>query len=125
MKILTDDEILRIHSKLVEKYGGQDGVRDEGTFHSECAMPFQSFGDYELYPDIYDKGIRYLFGFVTNQVFLDGNKRTGVMCMLIFLKENGIGLNLTSKELSDIGYSVAKDEMDANDVKDFLLEHTV
>lgn len=34
------------------------------------------FGGQDLFPDIYDKAVRYLFGFATNQVFRDGNKRT-------------------------------------------------
>ena len=88
-------------------------------------MPYQTFGGVELFPDLYDKAVRYLFGFATNQVFEDGNKRTGAITMLTFLFFNGIELNITSEELAELTLNVANKILDEKQVKQFLIEHTV
>ena len=93
MKKLDDNAILQIHDEQVNLYGGQFGIRDSNLFQSECSMPYQTFCGQDLFPDLYDKAVRYLFGFATNQVFLDGNKRTAAMVTLgfsLFLRFNSL-----------------------------------
>ena len=44
MKILTKDQIVLLHSQLIEETGGSDGLRDEGLLDSAILAPFQRFG---------------------------------------------------------------------------------
>ena len=39
---ITKDEALAIHSAVVARFGGIDGVRDEGLLESALAQPFQT-----------------------------------------------------------------------------------
>lgn len=50
MKRLSKEQILMLHSQLIEEYGGSDGVRDYNLLDSALENPFQSFGgeDYIL-----------------------------------------------------------------------------
>ncbi len=125
MKKLNEEIILALHDQQIEKFGGSYGILDENVFLSQCYMPYQTFGGVELFPDLYDKAVRYLFGFATNQVFEDGNKRTGAITMLTFLFFNGIELNITSEELAELTVNVANKILDEKQVKQFLIEHTV
>ena len=36
---LDTERVLRIHLSMIERYGGQEGVRDIGLLHSAIAMP--------------------------------------------------------------------------------------
>ena len=57
---ITKEEALAIHSAVVARFGGIDGVRDEGLLESALAQPFQSFAGIELYPTDEAKACRYL-----------------------------------------------------------------
>lgn len=125
MKRLSEENILQIHDEQVNLYGGQLGVRAENLFKSQCYSSYQTFDGRELYPDVYDKAVRYLFGFATNQVFLDGNKRTAVMTMLVFLKLNNIVLDISNTDLYSLGMEVANKQVNESDVKFYLKRHTI
>lgn len=125
MKRLDENIILQLHDNQVELYGGQLGIRDYNLFQSECNMPYQTFFEQDLFPDIYDKAIRYLFGFATNQVFFDGNKRTAAMVTMVFLALNGVELDISDMELYSICMQVANYQIDESTVKKYLIAHTI
>ncbi|MBO4905375.1 MAG: type II toxin-antitoxin system death-on-curing family toxin [Lachnospiraceae bacterium] len=125
MKKLDDNAILQIHDEQVNLYGGQLGIRDLNLFQSECSMPYQTFYGQDLFPDLYDKAVRYLFGFATNQVFLDGNKRTAAMVTLVFLALNDVELDITDLDLYDLCMQVANKQVEESTVKEYLVFHTI
>ena len=43
MIILSREQIILLHEKLIERYGGSHGIRDEGLLDSALNAPFQSF----------------------------------------------------------------------------------
>ena len=47
---LTKEQILLLHTQLIESTGGSDGIRDMGLLESALESPFQSYGGEELYP---------------------------------------------------------------------------
>ena len=91
--------VLQIHSAAIARFGGPDGVRDEGLLESALAQPFQTFGGEELYPSIAQKAARYAFGIVGNHPFADGNKRTATAVMGAFLRMNGCRFKPSHDEL--------------------------
>ncbi len=40
---ITKDEAIVVHAAVIAKFGGVDGVRDEGLLESALAQPLQSF----------------------------------------------------------------------------------
>jgi len=119
---LTENQILMMHQKCIEKFGGLPGVRDENLLHSACISPYQTFMGEDLFPDIYDKAARYLWGFATNQIFFDGNKRTAAMVLLVFLYYNNIVLAVTDEELEKLVLRVANKEIEVKEVKNLLIK---
>ncbi len=55
---LTKEQILLLHTQLIETTGGSNGIRDIGLLESALESPFQSFGEEELYPSIQAKAAR-------------------------------------------------------------------
>lgn len=79
MKSLSKEQILMLHSQLIEEYGGSDGVRDYNLLDSALENPFQSFGGEELYPTLQAKAARLGYGLIKNHCMIDGNKRIGIL----------------------------------------------
>jgi len=59
-----------------------------------------------------NRAARLGYGLVMNHAFLDGNKRIGLLAMLVFLKINGVELTYSDKELIALGLGLADGTMD-------------
>ena len=66
MKKLRKEQILVLHSQLIELTGGSAGVRDYNLLESAIETPFQVFAGEELYPTIQAKGTRLGYGLIKN-----------------------------------------------------------
>ena len=79
-------EVIEIHQDQIERYGGALGIRDLGLLESVAKTPAATFeGDF-LHGDPFEMAAAYLFHIVRNHPFMDGNKRTGAVAALVFLR---------------------------------------
>ena len=105
--ILSTEDIIEIHDKMVDDFGGEYGIRDEGLLESIRNAPYSEFFGTEQYPEILDKAAKYLFDFTYYQVFVDGNKRVGLSVLNAFLAANGLTLTLSVSEAYNLVMSIA------------------
>jgi len=124
MKRLTKTQILKMHSLLIQKTGGSDGVRDEGLLDSALNLPFQSFDGQDIYKTIQAKAARLGFSLINNHPFVDGNKRTGILAMLVFLEMNSIEILCTDEELIELGLDVADSSVSFKDLLNWTIDHS-
>lgn len=117
------EQVVKLHSSLIAKTGGMDGIRDENLLDSALNSLFQTFDGNELYPDIFDKASQLCYSLVENHPFADGNKRIGVHLTLLFLKLNGENIEYTQSELIDFGLGIASGKMTKDSIKEWLLNH--
>ena len=117
------EQVMNLHSYLIAKTGGMDGIRDKNLLDSTLKSPFQTFSGKELYPSIFDKAAQLCYSLVENHPFADGNKRTGVHLTLLFLQLNGENIKYTQTELIDFGLSIASGKMNKDNIRDWLLNH--
>ena len=122
---LSKTQILLLHEQLIAETGGSSGLRDEGMLDSALNAPFQTFGGEDVYPSLQQKAARLCFGLVKNHPFLDGNKRIGAHVMLVFLALNGIELQHTQTELSDVILQLAAGTIQSSDLLSWILAHQV
>ena len=122
---LSKHQILLIHGQLIAETGGSSGLRDEGMLDSALNSPFQTFGGEDVYPSLQQKAARLCFGLVKNHPFIDGNKRIGAHVMLVFLALNGIELQYSQTELSDVILQLAAGEIKSSDLLHWILAHQV
>ena len=92
MIVLSKEQVLSLHTMLINETGGSDGVRDEALLESAIFAPLQKFDGKDLFPTVYQKSSRLGFGLIKNHPFVDGNKRIGAHSMLVSLSLNGIEL---------------------------------
>ena len=123
MRKLSKEQVLLLHTQLIEEFGGTDGVRDYNLLDSALETLFQSFAGEELYPTIQAKAARLGYGLIKNHTMLDGNKRIGAHAMLVFLALNGIEMKYTQKELYETVLSVAAGSLEYEDLLQWVLDH--
>lgn len=121
---LTEQQILAVHSMMIEMTGGVDGVRDNSLLDSALNAPFQTFDGKELYPALLSKAAVMCRSIISNHPFVDGNKRTGIHVTLIFLELNGIELQYSQNELIELGLGVASGQLSSDDILKWLIKHT-
>lgn len=111
-KFLTEVDVLKVHNRQIERFGGTSGVRDEGLLESALAQPQATFGGEFLHATIYEQAAAYLYHLAMNHPFVDGNKRTAFAVMDTFLRVNGYTLILTNVDAYDLVLQVANGAID-------------
>ena len=122
-EILLED-ILEFHSELEESdIPVEDGVRDMALLESAVNAPFLTFGGQDLFPSIYEKAARLLYGIANNHAFVDGNKRTAVHAMEVFLIMNRVSLDYTIDEMEVMVIGIADNTLTYEDAAQWITEH--
>ena len=120
---LIANEVLRLHEKLLKATGGLPGIRDIGLLESAAYSALQSFGDTEAYPTAQEQAARLAYAITQSHPFLDGNKRTGILTMLMTLGLNGVNLKYTQEELIALGLSIADGTIQYEQILKWVMEH--
>ena len=122
---LTLDEVLGIHADQIRTYGGGPGVRELELLCSALAMPETTFDGEYLHPTVFEMAGAYLFHIARNHPFVDGNKRTALMCALVFLGLNDQRLDAATEDLYRLVHDVAAGTVDKAEVTVFLKRNAV
>jgi death-on-curing protein len=78
-----------IHQRVVEAFGGADGVRDLGLLESALYRPRSGY-----YGDLVDMAAALFESLLMNHPFVDGNKRVAFFATDVFLRLNGWRLDV-------------------------------
>lgn len=90
------DDCLAMHEKLLDRFGGLKGIRDEGLLESALNKSVHHFSYGQ--PSVFELAASYAMGIVKNHPFLDGNKRTGFVTAALFIELNGFSFQATEEE---------------------------
>jgi len=90
---LTVDEALAIHERLIDRFGGESGVRDLGLLESALYRPQTGY-----YSDLTEEAAALFESLLMNHPFVDGNKRVPFFGTDVFLRLNGWRLIVDSQE---------------------------
>ena len=114
-----------IHDEQLAEHGGGSGVRDAGLLESVLARPQQLAHYGEPPPDVYALAAAYGYGLARNHPFIDGNKRTAFVVMLLFLYLNGYRIEATDAEKAMTMLKVAAGQIDEPTLATWLRTHAV
>ncbi len=107
MKHLTVQQVLRLHARLIDRFGGAPGVRDTGALDAALARPFAAFGGIEAFPSVPEKAAALLHGLATSHALIEGNARVALAVTLVWLEVNGYGLALDAEQRYQLTMRVA------------------
>ena len=122
IELLLND-VLQFHIELTQKYTMESGIHDMNLLQSAVNAPFQTFGGMDLYPTVFDKAARLCYGLAKNHPFSDGNKRTAVHSMLVYLYINNIFLEYGQLDLENVIIAVAAGNMTADELSQWIENH--
>ena len=89
----TLEEALALHQRLIERFGGQQGVRDHGLLQSALYRPQSGY-----YETLSMEAAALMQSLCLNHAFIDGNKRVAFALTAIFLRMNGFRLSVDPDE---------------------------
>ncbi len=115
MRYLSAEQVLFIHSRLIDETGGSHGIRDVGLLQSAVGRSKATYDGKDLYPDIFHKVAALMESLIKNHPFVDGNKRTAITSAGIFLQMNGFIIETSQKELERFTLSMAHGEIPVED----------
>ncbi len=114
---------LAIHDRQLAEHGGSGGVRDEGLLESALARPQQLFAYGDPPPDLADLGASLAYGLARNHPFVDGNKRTSIVCCEVFIELNGASLDVGDAELFPVVLELAEGHLGVEQFTQWLRAH--
>lgn len=128
MEYITEvllEDVLMFHADLEESnIPVKNGVRDMALLESAINAPFQTYGGQDLFPSIYDKAARLLYGIANNHAFVDGNKRTAIHAMEVFLIMNSVELEYSIDEMEALVIGIADNTLSYEDAVNWITQHT-
>jgi death-on-curing protein len=92
VQYLSVDEVLAIHERLIERFGGSAGVRDPGLLESALFRPQTGY-----YADLAEMAAALFESLLMNHPFVDGNKRVAFFATDVFLRLNGWWLKVDGR----------------------------
>jgi death on curing protein len=119
MNWLTRDMVAAFHRESIARFGGAEGIRDEGLLLSALARP-ENILAYEPNADPFRLAAAYCHGIVKNHPFVDGNKRTGTLCTVVFLALNGLEVEFDEPEIVTMILGLAASEVSENQLAQWL-----
>lgn len=125
MNLLTVYDVIMIHHRVIEAYGGSHGIRERGLLESAVAQPMQTFGGTELYPSLAEKVSAVGYSRIANHPFVDGNKRIGLAVIDVTLRLNHFRLNCTSSVAEETILNVACGKLNRNQLAEWVAANLV
>ena len=121
----TVQDIYELHLQLKETFILSSGIRDENLLASAVNTPFQTFMGSDLYPSLCDKAAQLCYGIANNHPFTDGNKRTALHSMYVYLIINGIDITASQQEVENLIINVAAGNMTNVELAQWLRDNTI
>jgi death-on-curing protein len=114
-------DAIAFQAEQVALFGGQPGMRDAGMLESAIARPrnraaYGKSTDFEL-------AAAYAFGIARNHPFIDGNKRTALVCAFAFLELNGWEISAPEADAVLTFLALAEGTLDEAELAGWLKRH--
>lgn len=122
MRYLTEKEIITLNVYVIEKYSPKEpiGVKEPTALNMLVNAPQQYVFGSEQYPTIELKAANLVRNLVKKHVFYNGNKRTALMTMIVFLKVNGYQFNVTNDEAVEYMVRIATEDLQEADIEQWI-----
>ena len=124
MRYLTACQVLLIHKRILDRFGGAGGLRDWGLLDSAVNRVHATFDGKDLYPDLFTKAGALGHSLVLNHPFVDGNKRTAWEAMHTLIEENEHSLHAEHDEIVELMLRIEDKTLKVEQIAAWLWERT-
>lgn len=116
-------EVLAIHARGIEEFGGLHGVRDAGAL--EAALTAAEHRAYYEQATLSTCAATYAYHLTQAHAFVDGNKRVAAAAAEIFLELNGAELHATNDEVVTLFLAIAASQVGRQEVEQWFAQRVV
>jgi death-on-curing protein len=113
--------VLDFHTEQLALFGGPDGIRDLGLLESALTRPQNKFAYGET--GLAALAAAYGFGIARNHPFVDGNKRTALASLIVFLNLNKFDLDAPQEAATAIVLALAAGEIGEDVLARWIGDH--
>jgi death-on-curing protein len=113
IRYLSASDIYQINDEVTD---GNTLVRDLHLLNSAALRPTITVFGEEQFPTLTDKAASLLHALTYHHVFVDGNKRTGLRAVTLFLLVNGYELTWDAQTASDFVLEIAQGKHDVTEI---------
>ena len=111
-------------SDLIDGPNDERGVTSPSMLLSALAAPFATFNGQDLHPDILTKAAVLMRSLIKDHHFYNGNKRTAVMAVILFLEDNGYDLRVEDRKLIKLAKEIATHNISIHRIRKWLIKYT-
>lgn len=123
--MISLEKLFSINRFLIEEFGGMSvGFKDENLVMSLVEGVNQEVFGKILYPTVYDRISYIVFSIISNQVFLDGNKRTGIYVLEYLCEKENLVLDCSDDNLIELARSIDKSEISIERLSSWLKDNS-
>lgn len=114
---ISTDDVLRAHYLICDYFEAENntksvyGLRDEGLLISAVHRQATEFGGIPKWNDQFAVGASLFYGLNKNHAFHDGNKRTALLSLLLYIHRINRVPTLAQRELEDLTVHVAANQL--------------
>ena len=119
------EQVLIFHTRLIEIFGGTEGIRSLELLKSALARPFQTFDGKDLYSTPFQKAAAIAESITGNHPFVDGNKRMGYVLMRLLLNQYDLDLVSSEDEKYEIMIQLAEGKLSFDELVIWLEKNSV
>lgn len=114
------EQVLIFHARLIDIFGGTEGIRSMELLKSALARPFQTFDGKDLYKTPFQKAAAIAESVTRNHPFVDGNKRMGYVLMRLLLNQGGLDLEASEDEKYAVMIHLAEGKLGFDELVNWL-----
>ncbi|AKO91964.1 death-on-curing family protein [Priestia filamentosa] len=125
IKYLTVSQVIKINERMILMYNDKEqiGVKDLSLLESAVNRPKQSIFLEDAYKSIFEKAVALFESIAKNHAFHNGNKRTALMCLVVFLKMNEVEFIMDDNEADDFVVDVVNKKLDFYEIVKVVKEN--
>jgi len=122
---IREDVALAVHRRQIAEHGGLDGLRDPGLLASALDRPKNLFAYGNPKSDIAVLAAAYAWGIARNHPLADGNKRTALVLLRLFLRLNGADLSATGAAKYEVITRLAAGKLTEAALANWIRRHMI
>ncbi len=115
---LRKDEVLKLHARLLERFGGTHGLRDEGAL--ESALSAAENREHYENADLATCAATYAYHLSQAHAFVDGNKRIAAHASGAFLGLNDAELTAADDQVIELFMKIAAGKLSRDEAEEFF-----
>ena len=115
--IVSVEDVIKAHYFICDYFESETGeesfygIRDYNLLVSAVSRQKVCFGGIDKYESLLEKCSTFFYGLVKNHAFHDGNKRTALLSLLLFLTKIGRHPTKNQKEFEELTVRIAANQL--------------